>query len=127
MTTTLPDLARTLLDGQTHATVASLEEDGSPQLTLVWVTRDGDDVLFSLLDARRKARDWPRDARTSLGLVHPDDAGRYVEIRGVVSVVDDPGGSLIHELAVKYDDAPFTGQIDGRVIVRVSPARVIVR
>jgi len=124
---TLPDQARRLLDGRTHAIVASLEEDGSPQLTVVWVKRDGEDVLFSTLAGRRKARNWARDPRTSVLLIDPADPGRYVEIRGRVSVVDDPGGSLIHELSHKYDGEPFTGQIEGRVIVRVSPQRVLVR
>jgi hypothetical protein len=44
-----------------------------------------------------------------------------------VSLVDDPDGSLIHELARKYDDEPFTGIIEGRVIVRLTPERVVTR
>jgi PPOX class probable F420-dependent enzyme len=127
VTTTLPDFARELLDGTAHAVVASLEEDGSPQLTVIWVKRDGDDVLFSTLAGRRKARNWERDPRAALLVYDEKDAGRYVEVRGRVMLVDDPGGSLIFELADKYDDAPFTGVVEGRVIVRLTPDRVVVR
>jgi PPOX class probable F420-dependent enzyme len=127
VTTTLPAFARELLDGTAHAVVASLEEDGSPQLTVIWVKRDGDDVLFSTLAGRRKARNWARDPRAAVLVLDEADPGRYVEVRGRVTLVDDPGGSLIHELADKYDDGPFTGIVEGRVIVRLTPERVVVR
>jgi PPOX class probable F420-dependent enzyme len=126
-TATLSDLARRLLDAPVHATVSSIEEDGTPQLSLVWVKRDGNDVLLSTLAGRRKARNWARDPRATAFLVDPQDMGRYAEIRGRVSIVDDPGGSLIHELAHTYDDEPFTGIIEGRVIVRLTPERVVTR
>jgi PPOX class probable F420-dependent enzyme len=126
-TSTLSDLARRLLDAPVHATVASLEEDGSPQLSVVWVTREGDDVLLSTLAGRRKARNWARDPRATVLLIDPEDTGRYAEIRGRVTLVDDPGGSLIHELAHKYDDEPFTGTVEDRVIVRLTPERVVTR
>jgi PPOX class probable F420-dependent enzyme len=126
-TATLSDLARRLLDAPVHAIVGSLEEDGSIQLSVVWVKRDGDDILVSTLAGRRKARNWARDPRGTALLADPDDWGQYAEIRGRVSMVDDPGGSLIHELAEKYDEAPFTGVVEDRVIVRLSPERVVTR
>lgn len=125
--TTLSDLARRLLDEPVHATVSSIEEDGTPQLSLVWVKRDGDDVLLSTLAGRRKARNWTRDPRATVLIFDPEDEGRYAEIRGRVSMIDDPDGSLIHELAEVYDDAPFAGIIEGRVIVRITPDRVVTR
>ena len=83
--------------------------------------------MTGFLAGRRKARNWARDPRATVLLFDPDDAGRYVEIRGRVSIIDDPGGSLIHELAHAYDDEPFTGIIEGRVIVRLTPERVVTR
>jgi PPOX class probable F420-dependent enzyme len=125
MTSTLPDFARDLLDRPTYATVASLERDGAPQLSVVWVKRDGDDVLFSTLADRHKTRNWQRDPRASLLAFDPEDPERYVELRGRVTVVDDPGGSLIHELAEKYTGGSYTGPTDGRVIVRLSAERLV--
>jgi PPOX class probable F420-dependent enzyme len=127
MTVTLPDLARRLLDAPTFATVASLEADGGPQLTLVWVKRDGDDVLFSTLRGRRKARNWERDAQAAVLLFDPSDPQQYVEVRGRAALVDDPTGSLIQELSRKYDGTDFDGVIEGRVIVRVTPEHVYAR
>jgi PPOX class probable F420-dependent enzyme len=126
MTASLPEFARQLIDGPSYATVTSLEEDGAPQLSVVWVKREGDDVLFSTLAGRRKARNWERDPRTSLLIFDPEEQETYVEIRGSVSMIDDPGGSLIHELSRKYNDgADFTGPTDGRVIVRLTADRIV--
>lgn len=125
MTASLNDWAKDLLDGPVYATVASLEPDGSPQLSVVWVERDGDDVLFSTLAGRRKALNWTRDARASLIAFDPEEQERYVEVRGSVSLVDDPGGSLIHTLARKYTGSDFGGETDGRVIARLTPDKII--
>ncbi len=125
MTVTLPDFARDLLDRPTYATVASLERDGAPQLSVVWVKRDGDDVLFSTLAGRHKTRNWERDARAALLAFDPDEPERYVELRGRVTVIDDPGGSLIRELAEKYTGGPYGGETDGRVIVRLTAERLV--
>jgi PPOX class probable F420-dependent enzyme len=125
VTETLPDFARDLIDARSHASVASVEADGSPQLTLVWVKRDGDDVLFSTLAGRRKARNWVRDPRAALLIYDESHPGTYVEVRGRISLVDDPGGSLIHELSQKYDGKDFTGPVDGRVIARLTPEHVV--
>jgi PPOX class probable F420-dependent enzyme len=125
VTANLPDFARDLIDAPSHASVASLEADGSPQLTLVWVKRDGDDILFSTLAGRRKTRNWARDPRAAL-LVYDESApGTYVEVRGQVSIVDDPDGSLIHELSQKYTGQDFTGVVQGRVIARLTPEHVV--
>jgi PPOX class probable F420-dependent enzyme len=127
VTANLPEFARDLIDAPSHASVASVEADGSPQLTLVWVKRDGDDVLFSTLAGRRKALNWSRDPRAALLVYDERDPGRYVEVRGRVTLVDDPGGSLIQELSHKYDGVDFDGVIEGRVIVRLTPEHVVTR
>jgi Pyridoxamine 5'-phosphate oxidase len=47
--TSLPDGAKRLLDSPEFATVATLEPDGRPHLSVVWMGRDGDDILFSTI------------------------------------------------------------------------------
>ena len=123
----LPDTARALLDRPEFATVATIEPDGRPHLSVVWVGRDGDDVLFSTVRGRRKTRNLERDPRTTL-LVYPkDDPYTYLEIRGTATLVDDPTRSLIDEMSHKYTGGPWTkvpADVD-RVVVRVSPTKVV--
>jgi PPOX class probable F420-dependent enzyme len=128
MPATLPDKARTWLDGREFATVATIEPDGQPQLSVVWVKVDGDDILFSTVKGRRKHTNLTRDPRATL-LVYPaDEPYCYVEVRGTVGMTDEGGPELIQELSHKYagklfEDATGTE----RVVVRIRPVRVVVR
>lgn len=122
----LPDAAKELFDGPNFVTVATIDPDGKPQLSIVWAKRDGDDVLFSTIKGRRKYANLVRDGRAS-ALVYPgDDPYSYAEVRGAVTLTDDPSAELINELALKYTGQPF-GDRPGeqRVIVRIVPDRVV--
>jgi len=50
------EATRELLDGKNFATVATLNPDGGPQTSVVWILREGDTVVFSTTRARRKTR-----------------------------------------------------------------------
>ena len=56
MTVPLDDTARRLLDAKTFATVATLNPDGSPQTSVVWVKREGDVAVFTTTKQRKKGR-----------------------------------------------------------------------
>jgi PPOX class probable F420-dependent enzyme len=60
---TLNDEIRRLLDGRHFAVLATINPDGGPQTSTMWVARDGDDVLFSTVAGRRKHRNLERDPR----------------------------------------------------------------
>jgi PPOX class probable F420-dependent enzyme len=126
MTARMQDAAKALFDGPNHVTVATIDPDGKPQLSIVWAKRDGDDVLFSTIKGRRKYSNLRRDGRAS-ALVYADgDPYRYAEVRGAVTLTDDPSAELINELSLKYTGEPF-GDRPGeqRVIVRIIPDRVV--
>jgi len=120
------DRARTLLDAPEFATVATLEPDGQPQLSVVWVLRDGDDVLFSTVRGRRKTTNLERDARASLVVFGRDDPYAYLEIRGTTTIEPDADGALIEALSLAYRGRPFAGHRAGdeRVVVRLTPSYV---
>ena len=124
--TELPTLARELLDGNNFASVATVQPDGSPQSSIVWVKRDGNDVLFSTIHGRRKTANLAANPRVSVLVTDAGDPYRYAEIRGEAQLTEDPAAALIDELAVKYTGEPFNappGQ--QRVIVRIRPAHVV--
>ncbi|TMR89889.1 PPOX class F420-dependent oxidoreductase [Nonomuraea basaltis] len=124
----LPEEARKLLDAPNYATVTSLNPDGGPQSTVVWVRTDGDDVLFSTAKGRRKPRNFDRDPRASLLVIDPEDPYRYVEVRGRVTVIPDPEGALIEELSQKYRGLPWEDKPGvERLIVRIRPDKVTLR
>ncbi len=125
--TTLPDEAKTLLDAPEFATVATIDPDGQPQLSVVWLGRDGDDVLFSTTKGRRKTDNLVRDARATV-LVYPkENPYSYLEIRGTVTVTDDPDQAYIEQMSHKYlgKAYPWRNEAEQRVVVRVSPVKVV--
>jgi len=117
-----------LLDGRSFAVVATVQPDGSPQASVVWVKRDGDDILFSTVEGRRKHLNMERDPRISLVINPPDHPYHYFEARGEVSMVREGGRELINELSRKYrhgKDYEADGPEDVRVVVRLSPRKII--
>ncbi len=122
----LPERARALFDGPNFITLATIDPDGRPQLSVVWAKLDGEDLLVSTIKGRRKYANLIRDGRASALVFAADDPYRYAEIRGTATISDDPPAALINELALKYTGQPF-GDRPGeeRVIVRIVPDRVV--
>lgn len=120
------EATRRLLDGKNFATIATVNADGSPQSSVVWVKRDGDTVLFSTTKGRAKGRNLARDPRISVSIFETADPYNYVEIRGTAELIDDRGGELARELSHKYEgvDPPPEPDEIVRVIVRVVPEKV---
>src|SRR3954470_5221061 len=89
---TLNDEIRRLLDGPNFAVLATLNPDGGPQTSAMWLGRDGDDVLFSTVARRRKHRDLLRDPRARVGVIGAHDPHTYAELRGRVISMDEAVG-----------------------------------
>ena len=125
---TLDDKAREMLAGKNFATVATMEPDGQPQLSPVWVTHDGDDVLFSTTVGRRKHTNIARNDKVTVCVLDQEDPYTYVEIRGTATMTEEGGRELIDAFAKKYrglDVYPWDQPDTVRVVVRVTPTKVI--
>jgi PPOX class probable F420-dependent enzyme len=133
MATSLNGTARTIIDDTNSGVLATLNPDGSPQTSVVWVGRDGDDVLISSAAGRRKDLNLRLDPRASLTVIDQNDPQRYIEVRGLATVTEDLGRTLAVELAEKYEGSG-AGQeyLDlppevVRVVIRLTPVKVVVR
>ncbi|WP_433412024.1 PPOX class F420-dependent oxidoreductase [Microtetraspora malaysiensis] len=131
MSFSLSDFARKILNAPNIGILATLNPDGSPQTSAVWVGIDGEDVVISSQAGRRKVLNLQRDPRASLSVVDRSDPERYVEVRGVAAVTEDEGRRLAVELAEKYE-GPGAGEEylrlppeDVRVAIRITPKRVV--
>jgi PPOX class probable F420-dependent enzyme len=126
--TRLPDKARTLFDGKNFAVLSTLEPDGRPQSTVVWVKRDEDDLLFALPKSRRKIANLSRDPRAAVVIFDAASPYESVQVQGTASIADDPDGVLIDELSHKYTGGPypgFAGPNPEWVIARITADKVI--
>ena len=117
----LSDAVLRLVDGRNYAVLATVNPDGSPQTSVIWVGRDGNDLLFSTVEGRVKHRNMLRDPRVSISVIDSADPENYIELRGRVSVALDIDRQLDTRLSWKYDgkdpDPDRPGAV--RVVVRV--------
>ena len=119
----LNDATIRLLDGRNYGVLATLNADGSPQTSAMWVGRDGNDLLMSTLQGRVKYRNMLRDPRVSVTVHDAADPENYVELRGRAEITPDPGGQMDRQLSWKYDgkdpdpDPPGTVRAVVRVVV----------
>ena len=115
------DATLKLLDGPNYAVLATLNRDGSPQTSAMWVGRDGDDLLFSTVEGRVKHRNMLRDPRVSVTVIDSADPENYVELRGRVTMTPDISREVDTRLSWKYDgkdpDPDRPGAV--RVVVRM--------
>jgi PPOX class probable F420-dependent enzyme len=127
---------RYILDGPHLSVLATTDADGKPQTSVIFVKRDGDDILFSTITGRRKTINMGREARVNL-LLHglpvdrPNYAGdgpNYATISGTVELTDDPNGAFHQEMYDIHMDGATPPPEPGaqRVIVRIVPQRIYV-
>ncbi|MFE9121714.1 PPOX class F420-dependent oxidoreductase [Streptomyces sp. NPDC007172] len=131
MSVQLSDDLKALLDTPVFVNIATIQPDGSPQVSPVWVKRDGDDVLISTTVDRRKEKNLRRDPRVTV-LVQPFDAPyTYAEIRGTAELTTEGGQELIDDLAMKYvgkkyrEFNPDSVHDAERVVVRITPRKIV--
>lgn len=125
----IPAEALRLIDDAEFATMATIGADGQPQLSVVWVTREGNDVLISTVQGRQKHKNLVANPRISLLIYPRDNPYEYLEIRGIASMTELGGRELIDALNRKYTGGDRYTMDDGtdnvRVVVRVTPQRVV--
>jgi PPOX class probable F420-dependent enzyme len=110
------------------ANLATLNADGSPQVTPVWVDFDGTHVLVNTARGRVKAKNLAREPRVALSIADPENPYRYLGIKGrVVDMAETGADAHIDKMAKKYlgkDTYPFRAPGEVRVIARIAPERV---
>jgi len=124
MADVLSPKARALIARPVLASLATLNADGSPQITPLWIDLDGDDVVFNTSQSRKKARNLERDGRVAVTVIDPDDPYNVVAFRGTVTeITTDGADAQIDAMAKKYlavDSFPGRREGDARI-------RIIVR
>jgi PPOX class probable F420-dependent enzyme len=123
----IPEDAVYLLEGTHLAHVATVNADGSPQVTPVWVDHDGDTVLINTARGRIKEQNLAREPRVSISIVDAEKPYQPLLIQGrAVELTEDGADQHIDKLAKRYLDEdvyPFRGEGEVRVLVRIEPDR----
>jgi PPOX class probable F420-dependent enzyme len=121
------------IDVGVHGHLVTINPDGSPQVTVIWLGRDGDDLLVAHLGAGKKMRNLDRDPRCSVSFELEGVSGpglmNYAVLHGTATVTAGGAPELLQELAPRFmgpgvkfppmDDPP-AGRIARIVVQRVT-------
>jgi PPOX class probable F420-dependent enzyme len=125
---TIPASHADLLTKPAFANLATLNPDGSPQVTPVWVDFDGSHVIVNTARGRVKAKNLAREPRVALSIADPANPYRYLGIQGrVVEMTEKGGDAHIDKMAKKYlgkDSYPFRQPGEVRLVVKIAPDKV---
>lgn len=128
----LNDAARAALTAGHCAHLVTLNADGSPQVSVVWVGLDGDEIVSAHLDDRLKLRNARRDPRVALsletGVVNEYGLMEYLVVRGTARVTEGGAAPLLQQLAHVYlgPDVVFPPGSDHPpgYVLRITPTKV---
>ena len=124
----IPDEAKHLFENKDFAHIATLNADGSPQNSAVWIGLDGDLVTFNTAEGRVKTNNVHRDERVAISITDQENPYENLIIQGkVVEITNDGADDDIDALAKRYLDAdsyPFRQPGEERVIVKIAPEKV---
>jgi PPOX class probable F420-dependent enzyme len=103
----LSEQARALLESPALAHAVTINPDGSPQVAIVWIGLDGDEIVMGHLDAnQRKLRNLRRDPRISLSIetdtINPYGLREYLVIHGRARLTEGGAAELLQRLARTY-------------------------
>jgi len=104
---TLSASGEALLASDRIAHLVTIEPDGSPQISCVWVELDdAGDIVFASLDQRRKLDNIRRDPRVSLSIEQGDlnqyGLAQYMVVHGRATITEGGGPALLQHLAHTY-------------------------
>ncbi len=124
----IPEEFKDLFGKVAYANIATVMPDGSPQVTPVWFDYDGDHLRVNSAKGRVKDKNMRRNKNVALSIQDPDNAYRYLAVRGKVDDITEEGADAhIDSLTKKYlgkDKYPFRGPGEVRVIYKIRPEKV---
>jgi len=114
-----------IIEGKNFAYLATSMPDGSPQVSPVWIDRDGDMLLVNTVPGRTKQKNISRDPRVAISMTQEKNPYRHLFIRGKV-IEQTQQGALDHinRLARKYLGKDYPWNDRNRIILKIEPTSV---
>jgi len=101
----IPENFRDLLSEEKKAFLhlATLNKDGSPQVTPIWFNTDGEHILINSAKGRIKDRNMRTSPQVALCIQDPSNPYRYIQIQGkIIEITEDGADAHIDTLMFKY-------------------------
>ena len=123
----IPEQYKDLFQKKAFANLATINADGTPQVTPVWVDFDGTHIRFNTAKGRVKERNLRRTPKVALAILDPDNPYRYLRVSGrMVEITEQGADPHIDALAQKYlgkDKYPFRQPGEVRLLCKILPEK----
>jgi PPOX class probable F420-dependent enzyme len=124
--------ARELIESDRLAHMVTLNADGTPQVSCIWVGLDGDEIVSGHLPRNQKVKNVERDGRVAISIEGPglSEMGlrEYLVVRGTARIEEGGAAELLQRLAYVYlgPDVKFPPMDDPPpgFVIRTTPERV---
>jgi PPOX class probable F420-dependent enzyme len=132
MTVTIPVDYMDLLERPVVVSLATVNADGQPQVTPVWIDYDGEFLRVNSADGRKKVANMEARPQATVLWIDPNNPYRFMEVRGtVVSISAEGALEHINALSAKYRNQPdyYAGNEgmrgkEQRMMFRIRPDKV---
>ena len=115
-----------ILEGKNFASLATINSDGSPQVSVVWIDYKDNHILINTAKNRIKTNNMERDPRVSISVTDAQNPYYQIIFKGIVKNISESNADdHIHSLAKKYlnqDKYPISDK-EIRVIVSIEPLK----
>ena len=115
-----------ILEGKNFASLATINRDGSPQVSVVWIDYNDNHILINTAKNRIKTNNMQRDPRVSISVTDAKNPYYQITFKGIVKNISESNADdHIHSLAKKYlnqDKYPISDK-EIRVIVSIEPLK----
>ena len=127
MAIALQQSVKKIMQDKAYGHVITFNADGKPQVTMVWMDVEGDEVLFNTAEGRLKPKNLRRDHRVIISVQDRNDPQSYMVFHGKASVTEAGADEHIDKLAKRFlgaDKYPFRRPGEKRLVVRVKVDRI---
>lgn len=127
MAITLPQSVKKIMQDKAYGHVVTVGPEGKPQVTMVWMDVDGDEVVFNTAEGRLKPRNLRRDPRVIISVQDRNDAQSHMVFHGKATVTEAGADQHIDKLAKRFlgaDKYPFRRPGEKRLLVRIKVDRI---
>ena len=128
----LTESAKKMLEGKNFVYIATVNPDGTPQVTPTWVDTDGNYVLINTAVGRIKHRNVKKNPHVALAITDQANPYNLIIIKGKVvdQVTGKPAEDHIDKMAKKYqglDKYPHRKEGEKRILFKIEPIRIVSR
>ena len=123
----IPQSLRKMVEDKAYGHVVTFNAQGKPELTMVCMDVEGDELLFNTAQGRRKPENIRRDPRVIVSVQDRNNPQAYAVFHGKGRVTETGADEHIDKLAKRFlgaDKYPFRQPTEKRLIVRIAVDRI---